>query len=675
MRGDTAAKSSTWSAGWRGAIAVVTAGSIVLLAASVLRLTDSVATARAPSAHRLNSGGLRSAGDGAGPGTRLGRAGAESAPSSATRPPGGNAALTQLGVGAPSTVAATPASAGKAAAATPIPHVGAKNARPPLVKSPTALDGPPAVTLGTPDKPLGGGEPFPRAVNEQGETPAGTIYNAPGISKMRRHEYEWVDFARGFYTAYHNATFALTPLDGERAIAFPHQQLFAPSVEGNKYLKRDAGVGCLIGDPFVLDVQPWHMRLPRRLGLSAFNPSLVKHRGGYLVSYRVDWQGGCVVKRKGMREQYYNRTGEKHTEVVRTDAGLVPIGDSRVLDVCGGRTEIDDRVDHGLGARAVDVRLSRAPPPPGSPAGTEGPVWLTYLPMSWFTWVMDKACVQCCMRCLKNTHVAQLEIDEKAPAGAGPAAPLAGDWAVRLHSVIPLCEGLVGGRNHALFFDERGRVRAQSWLHPSIVISDVPPLYNGNSWRKRVPVTTSAPSVLRFRAGKRAPQCSHFRISGTTQLLRVRATRPARAGASAEPFDGLLGVGHLHHAHEPNRTLGIAEDLVPIRTGVAYFGSHYMHFFYLLDARPPHPLVAHSSEWCMPHSATERRCEVVQFVSGLEHAYGADDVILTYGANDCDAKAARMPLEKVLATLHWPELEAADVEAASVGASSSSSSK
>jgi len=514
--------------------------------------------------------------------------------------------------------------------------------------SPTALTAPPDTLMGTPERPLGGSASFSRAVNPDDETPAQTIYNAAGIPFMRRKEWEWVDFARGLYTRYHGSTFALTPLEGERAIAFPPQQLFEPDARRNKYFKRDGEAGCLIGEPFVLDVEPWHLRLPRRLGLSAFNPSLVRHRGGYLVSYRVDWQGGCVVKRKGMREQYYNRTGEKHTELVRTDAALQPLGPSRVLDVCGDTIASDDRIDHGLGARAVDVRLSRAPP------GTEGAVWLTYLPMSWFTWTMNRTCVECCMRCLKNTHVAQLELNEHVPAGARPGAPLGEDWAVRLHSVIPLCDGLVGGRNHALFFDEAGRPRAQSWLHPSIIVSDVPPQTTGLG-RKQAPVTTSGPSVLRFRAGARAPQCAKFRISGTTQLLRVRVPRP-EAG-TAEPIDGLLGVGHLHHAHEPNRTLNIAEDLVPIRTGVAYFGSHYMHFFYLLDAHPPHALVAHSSEWCMPHSARNRRCEVVQFVSGLEHAHEAGDVILTYGANDCDAKAVRMPLEKLLATLYWPQAE------------------
>jgi hypothetical protein len=438
---------------------------------------------------------------------------------------------------------------------------------------------------------------------------------------------------------------------GAGMFAYKPQQLFAPSGVENAQMLRDVSLGCLVGasEPFVLPVAPAHFSAPHRQGMFAFNPSLVRHRGGYMVSYRVDYQNGCVVQKKGMRTQYMARSGNRHSCVLRTDAALSPIGPARVLDACGRIVSEDSASDLDAGTHVVDVRLARGPVAVARSSAAESargssdepfehePIWLTYLPMSQFYHTVSGHCKVCCMQCDKNTHVATLATYR------GPKH--AGGWAVSIRAPAPLCEGKLSGRNHALFAGSDGAMRLQAWLHPKVVVSTVPPAPSSADPKPQGRVELSeTPSNLRFKAGAdAAARCAHLRISGTTSLVRVHA----------RGREALLGIGHLHHAREPNRTLGILKDLAQIRQGIAYFGSHYMHFFYLLEPEPPHALVAHSSEWCLPHSEAVRSCEVVQFVSGLELAHGDAELILMYGVNDCEAKVARLQLETALGTLEW----------------------
>ncbi|KAG8470762.1 hypothetical protein KFE25_009183 [Diacronema lutheri] len=433
-------------------------------------------------------------------------------------------------------------------------------------------------------------------------------------------------------------------VDDGRQFEYTPMQLFAPAARTgvNEHFRRDVAAGCLVGSslPFVLDVSPAHFAAPHRAGMHAFNPSIVRHGDGYLVSYRVDYQGGCVVERKGMRKQYMQRAGNRHSCLVRTDAQLRVLGEARVLDACGRVVSGDGTVDYDAGTHIVDVRLARgARARAGGVPSAEPPIYVTYLPMSQFYHFVAGACKACCMACDKNTHVAMLALSR--PAGRD-------DWAVALRSHVPLCTGAMSGRNHALFVGEDGRLRMQAWLHPRVVVGEAPrargaPARGADADGGRV---TQVASALRLGAGASvAERCAHLRISGTSSLVRVRARGRA----------ALLGVGHLHHAREPNRSLNRMAELEQIRGGVAYFGSHYMHFFYLLDARSPYALIAHSAEWCLPHStAAAGSCEVVQFVSGLELAHGDADVLLMYGANDCEAKSARLSLERVLGLLEWP---------------------
>ena len=65
----------------------------------------------------------------------------------------------------------------------------------------------------------------------------------------------------------------------------------------------------------------------------------------------------------------------------------------------------------------------------------------------------------------------------------------------------------------------------------------------------------------------------------------------------------------------------------------------------------PHRIVATSGEWCLAAARDPLDCESVQFVSGIAVADGGDDLVVSYGVSDCEAKAASVPLRSVWAAL------------------------
>jgi len=130
------------------------------------------------------------------------------------------------------------------------------------------------------------------------------------------------------------------------------------------------------------------------------------------------------------------------------------------------------------------------------------------------------------------------------------------------------------------------------------------------------------------------------------------------------------------------------------------FGYQYTHFFYAVSAAAPHRLLAASSEFCVPSVQDPEECESVQFITGLQlvtagrhssglrplqsdtvemrqprrecaitegrsqawlrryrcggnSTFGArhEQLLLTFGVNDCEAKTATMPLERVWSML------------------------
>ena len=90
------------------------------------------------------------------------------------------------------------------------------------------------------------------------------------------------------------------------------------------------------------------------------------------------------------------------------------------------------------------------------------------------------------------------------------------------------------------------------------------------------------------------------------------------------------------------------------------FGFAYSHFFYTFAPEPPFRLLATSAEFCLQAAAEPAGvCEQIQFASGLALEDGnrtaaaarAQDLLVTYGVNDCEARIGRLDLERL-----WPML-------------------
>lgn len=99
------------------------------------------------------------------------------------------------------------------------------------------------------------------------------------------------------------------------------------------------------------------------------------------------------------------------------------------------------------------------------------------------------------------------------------------------------------------------------------------------------------------------------------------------------------------------------------------FGAQYTHFWYTLSPRPPFRLLGLSGEFCLAMGLGAEECESVQFISGLvgsstrvsaDQAAGAvsaveeHNVILSWGANDCEAKVGHVSLALVWDALKPP---------------------
>ena len=138
------------------------------------------------------------------------------------------------------------------------------------------------------------------------------------------------------------------------------------------------------------------------------------------------------------------------------------------------------------------------------------------------------------------------------------------------------------------------------------------------------------------------------RRSHTTNLIRVRF-RSSRGTQCV----ALLGVGHIHRSDG-------------VRNGGAsppfFFGADYDHFFFASSPVPPFEPLAVSRDFCLGAANKNGRadCERVQFVSGLAierrrgnaSTWGLADseepaLLLSYGANDCEARVARIAVERV----------------------------
>jgi hypothetical protein len=76
--------------------------------------------------------------------------------------------------------------------------------------------------------------------------------------------------------------------EGSTLRSWTPSQLFEPDEASDMLLLEHARAGCLVGhrSASILAVTPRKLLLPHRVGMAAYNPSIVRFGGGYLASYR-----------------------------------------------------------------------------------------------------------------------------------------------------------------------------------------------------------------------------------------------------------------------------------------------------------------------------------------------------------------------------------------------------
>ena len=137
-------------------------------------------------------------------------------------------------------------------------------------------------------------------------------------------------------------------------------------------------------------------------------------------------------------------------------------------------------------------------------------------------------------------------------------------------------------------------------------------------------------------------------LSTTANLLRIATTiRGSRCEA-------LLGIGHLHRGSGyclQMAALGRSCNRVPKKSrNKVRWGFRYTHFFYIVDPRPPFGILAIAPEFCIASAQDPLDCETIQFAGGFA-LQGDDKLVISYGINDCEAKLATFPLDRVWAAL------------------------
>ena len=159
-----------------------------------------------------------------------------------------------------------------------------------------------------------------------------------------------------------------------------------------------------------------------------------------------------------------------------------------------------------------------------------------------------------------------------------------------------------------------------------------------------------------------------FRLSTTSNLARVTPSRDCTLH---------LGVGHVHRSEGELNKKMFGDTRAPghPRRGRArrrqeerqqeledsdnrtsfMWGFQYTHFFYALEPYAPFRVMATSKEFCLSSEQNASDCESIQFVSGVQLADSgtnfSQQLLLSYGVNDCEAKVTKVPLVRALRML------------------------
>lgn len=464
--------------------------------------------------------------------------------------------------------------------------------------------------------------------------------------------------------------------------------------------------------PYLIDLEVGNFSGPPSLGLPAraremgiFNPSLVSAPANlcvqcsYVAAVRVDPLHQCheasplLRKDPGMPKNIAANAFFKGTAIAVLDANLKVLGWTWLLNAP------QHQVSNSPSRWFAPVGAADRFPPPWAKAvydvrlvSIDGRIFVSYV----------------CRKCAFS--VAHLQLTADRTPGGGLTSLRA--WQSRRYSSTAKW---AQGRNQALFVAARhpsgpNELMVQPWM--SIVASFGAPSFRaqGTTCKKgsvrlcgaTPPGTTlTLERVTNERTGGDSANgfgwlemvgnssnkelsrsaVGGFRLSTTSNLVRIsRGT-----GCVLH-----LGVGHVHRKEgELNEKMAMMDEYA--RTGNAsalargrrprrarrrqqlvgsggsaagsrngsrpdtdrpfMWGFHYTHFLYALEPHAPFGIVATSREFCIAAEQDPTDCESIQFVSGLTLLPDGESVLLSYGVNDCEAKAAKIPLSKMWAML------------------------
>eukprot|EP01084_Bolivina_argentea_P136461 240332_1 len=104
-----------------------------------------------------------------------------------------------------------------------------------------------------------------------------------------------------------------------------------------------------------------------------------------------------------------------------------------------------------------------------------------------------------------------------------------------------------------------------------------------------------------------------------------------------------LGTGHFQYNMYDHLKLDRSDIL---------WGSHYSHFFFTINDKPPFDIRRRSDEFCFisPYNNTKRSCDVIQFIMGMVENTINDTqyIFISYGVNDCISSITALKKQYIL---------------------------
>lgn len=221
-----------------------------------------------------------------------------------------------------------------------------------------------------------------------------------------------------------------------------------------------------------------------------------------------------------------------------------------------------------------------------------------------------------CMSC--HFSISQIKLDVEEDAAGGIL-----HFAARSMKRKTFDPKVTKGRNQALFLSGGGRLMLQSWYD---IIKPLGTLTFSKTRLSRPHHYKDGDASMFVLSRTMARRVRTRRFS--SEFLRSYPDKYPSLTCHLAEWDGMFwGIGHLHDA----------------ATHSTRFGTNYRHFFYALNATPPHDIVFRTRElFCIGKCDT-----TIQYVSGL--LIRNNTAYLAYGLQDCNASILRLSMREVMA--------------------------